>query len=326
MKKVLVTGATGHIGNVLVRTLVNEGFSVRILTLNGFLPTYLQDLPLEVLSGDIRDESAVSDAVKGMDGVFHLAGIISISSYKSPDLYSVNVNGTENMIKACLAHNIKRLVYVSSVHALPDLPHHQLITPNIEITTQDLLGSYAKSKAMATLALKKAITQHNLNAVICFPAGVMGPYDYLGSDAGRSIKEYLANNIPFYIEGEYNFVDVRDVANGLIAAYFKGQKGEGYILAGEVITVKQIIEAIKSKVPTTQIPRKMPTFLALLFSYPTELIFKILNKKTPYTPYSVKVLQSNCNFSIEKSQQELGFKYRPLKESINDTIEWLQTQ
>jgi dihydroflavonol-4-reductase len=323
MDKILVTGATGHIGNVLVRTLINAGFSVRVLTLNGVLPTYLQDLPLEVLGGDIRNESVVNEATKGVDGVFHLAGIISISSYKSPNLNSVNVNGTENIIKACLAHRIKRLVYVSSVHALPDLPHNQLITPDIDISAEGLLGSYAKSKAMATMTIKKAITQNGLNAVICFPAGVMGPYDFLGSDAGRSIKEYLTNNIPFYIEGKYNFVDVRDVVNGLIAAYHKGQKGEGYILAGEVISVKQIVETIKAKVPTTQIPRKMPTFLALLFSYPTEFIFKILNK---YTPYSVKVLHSNCNFSIEKSHKELGFTYRPIRESINDTIEWLQTQ
>jgi dihydroflavonol-4-reductase len=325
MNKVLVTGATGHIGNVLVRTLIKQGFNVRVF-LNGLLPTYLQDLPLEVLGGDIRNQSDVNNAVKGVDGVFHLAGIISISSYQSPNLNSVNVNGTENIIKACLTHQIKRLVYVSSVHALPDLPHNELITPDIDISAEGLLGSYAKSKAMATLAIKKAITQNGLNAVICFPAGVMGPYDFLGSDAGRSIKEYLTNNIPFYIEGKYNFVDVRDVANGLIAAYHKGEKGEGYILAGEVISVKQIVETIKAKVPTTQIPRKMPTFLALLFSYPTEFIFKIFNKKTPYTPYSVKVLHSNCNFSIEKSQKELGFTYRPIRESINDTIEWLQTQ
>jgi dihydroflavonol-4-reductase len=326
MDKILVTGATGHIGNVLVRTLVNEGFKVRVLTLNGLLPSYLQDLPLEVCSGDIRNESVVNDAVKGVDGVFHLAGIITISSYKSPNLNSVNIGGTQNIIKACLAHSIKRLVYVSSVHALPDLPHNQLITPDIAITSEGLLGSYAKSKAVATLAIKAAIAQNGLNAVICFPAGIMGPNDFLGSDAGRSIKEYLANRIPFFIEGKYNFVDVRDVANALISAYLKGKKGESYLLAGEVISVKQIVETIKTKVSSTKIPRKLPSFLALAFSYPIEFICKIVNTKTPYTPYSVKVLHSNCNFSIEKAQNELGFKHRPIRESINDTIEWLQTQ
>ncbi|MFN0202251.1 MAG: NAD-dependent epimerase/dehydratase family protein [Bacteroidia bacterium] len=323
--KVLVTGASGHIGNVLVRKLVERGEDVRILTIEGDKPDWLKELPLEVYKGDIRDKELVMQAVEGREVVFHLASIISISSYPSKELYEVNVGGTQNVIDACLAHKVRRLVYTSSVHALPDLPNNQLITEESDFNPDELLGGYAKTKATATKAVKGAV-EKGLDAVICFPAGVLGPYDFRGSEAGKMIADYMYNRLGFYLEGQYNFVDVRDVVAGILLAYEKGRAGEGYMLAGETATINELMDIIRSKTPNMRSHLKVPVKLALVSSYVTEWLFSFINKKPPFTPYSIKVLQSNCNFSHQKSITELGYTYRPIQESIHDAMAWFREQ
>lgn len=321
---VLVTGASGHIGNVLVRRLIEQGEPVRVLTKSGKKPQWLDHLDFEVVKGDLRDQSAVFAAVEGVNEVFHLASKISISSFDSKELTDINVLGTQHVVDACLHHGIKRMVYTSSVHALPEGKHGTAITEECDFSGKDLFGAYARTKAAATKYVLDAV-EKGLDAVICYPSGVMGPFDYRGSEAGRLIRDYASNKLPVYIDGEYNFVDVRDVVNGILLARKKGRTGQGYILAGERMTLNQFFEILSGFESKMRKPKvKIPLPIAIGSAWALESVCRVIKAKPMFTVYAIKVLQSNCEISSDKARSELGYSARSMNESIRDGLEWLK--
>lgn len=321
---ILVTGSSGHIGNVLVRQLVEQNKPVRILTKDGKKPEWLAHLELDVVQGDLNDEAAVHKAVEGTEVVFHLAGIISISSFDSKELTEINVKGTEHVVNACLKHGVRRMVYTSSVHALPEGKKGEAITEDSNFDGKNLFGAYAKTKAAATRKVLDGV-EKGLDAVICFPSGVMGPHDYRGSEAGRLIRDYATNKLPVYIDGEYNFVDVRDVVDGLLLALEKGRTGEGYILAGERMTLTDFFAILSTYEAKMKPPKwKIPLPIAIGSAWVVESFCRIIKAKPMFTVYAIKVLQSNCEISSDKAKKELGYKARSMKESIEDGLNWLK--
>jgi dihydroflavonol-4-reductase len=321
---ILVTGSSGHIGNVLVRELTRIGERVLIMTKSGTKPQWLEDLDIEVCQGDLTDQSSIERAVAKSKIVFHLAGIISISSFDSKELRDTNVIGTKFIVDACLKYKVERLIYTSSVHALREAENGQAIKEQKSFDSKKLFGAYARTKAEATQIVLNAV-KLGLNAVICFPSGVMGPYDFRGSEAGRLIIDYSTNKLPVYINGAYNFVDVRDVVKGLLLAKDKGRSGEGYVIAGEKMTLHQLFDTLSDLVPTMKKPRfKMPVSIAIGSAWILEGICKIIHVKPMFTVYAIKVLQSNCNISSQKAITELGYSYRSMKECIKDSLVWLK--
>ena len=321
---ILVTGSSGHIGNVLVRKLVQSGEQVAVFTKKGLKPDWLSDLDLIVYQGDLKDKEAIYKAVKDAKVVFHLGGMISISSFSSEELHNVNVIGTQHIVDACMEYNVERLIYTSSVHALPEGKNGSLIKAGHKVNISELFGAYSTSKADATNRVHKAI-EEGLDAVICYPSAVMGPNDFRGSEAGRLIKDYATNKLPVYIGGKYNFVDVRDVAEGLIQSWKVGKKGGHYILSGETMSLEQFFEILAELEPKMKKPRvKIPMVIALGSAWALELICKVLGLKPMFTAYAIKVLQSNCNFYNENSKHDLGFDPRPIKETIHDSLIWLK--
>jgi len=272
----------------------------------------------------LNDKNAVHKAVAGTEVVFHLAGIISISSFESKELTTINVTGTEYVVDACLAHGVRRLVYTSSVHALPEGKKGTAITEDSNFDGKNLFGAYAKTKAAATRKVLDGV-EKGLDAVICFPSGVMGPHDYRGSEAGRLIRDYASNKLHVYIDGEYNFVDVRDVVNGLLLALEKGRKGEGYILAGERMTLNEFFKILANYEEKMKPPKiKIPLPVAIGSAWVVESICRVIKAKPMFTVYAIKVLQSNCEISSDKARQELGYTSRPMTESIADGLNWLK--
>ncbi len=319
---IVVTGATGHIGNVLVRKLLEEGEKVRV-----FLPPSESVAPfdgesIEIAVGDIRNFHEVERALKGADYVFHLAGIISITPGKEKIMYDINVGGTRNIVKACLKNDIKRLIYTSSIHAFPDLPKDKIINEDVRIDPDKAVGEYGKTKALATLEVMDGIKK-GLDAVIVCPTGVIGPYDYKKSEIAELISEYSKKRIGAYIKGAYDFVDVRDVVEGHILAWKKGKRGELYILSGERISIKELFFTLEKytgiKAPKVHIPPSFAKFL----SYLAIIYYKITRKKAIFTPYAIDVLMSNSNISSKKAREELGYKSRSIKESIKDAVNWV---
>jgi len=321
----LITGATGHIGNVLARELIARGKSVRAMLLPGEDATPINDLPVELVEGDVLDFGSLQSAFEGVDMVYHLAGLISILPGKDPMVQTVNVLGTRNVIRAARQAGVRRLVYTSSIHALQRVPHGILIDENIPFDTQHAISAYDHSKAQASLEVLKAV-QEGLDAVIACPTGVIGPYDFRRSEMGGLIADCLKNRLMFYVEGAYDFVDVRDVAAGLVLVGEQGHTGQSYILSGERITVHEIFKSVQKIVGHQQVSIKIPLGLARLVASITPLLYRLTHIKPRFTPYSLATLASNSVISHAKAVAELGYAPRPLRESIADTIRWFKQQ
>lgn len=317
----LVTGATGHIGNVLVRKLLEQGEKVRALIWRGEDTTPLRDLPVEQVVGDVLDPASLGAAMNGIENVFHLAGIISIMPGKSPFVWRVNVEGTRNVLEAAQRAHVRRLVYTSSIHAIARAPHGVEMDESLGFDTDCPYGEYDRSKATASLDVQNA-AQADLDAVIVCPTGVIGPYDFRGSEMGEVIRGAAQAKPMFYVEGAYDFVDVRDVADGLISAARHGRRGESYILSGNKISVRYMLETVREVTGKAFVRIKIPFSLAEFAAKFTPWYYQKTKAKPRFTPYSLEVLQSNANISHAKAMKELGYKPRPAIETIADTVRW----
>jgi len=318
---VVVTGATGHIGNALVRQLIAEGQKVRALVMLFEDIGPIKSLDVEIRYGDVRDMNSLVEAFKGAEYVYHLAGIVSISTGKRRLLQAVNVIGTKNVVEACIRQHVRRLVYVSSIHAFEEPPHGTPIVETKEFDPSRVSGQYAKSKAAATLQVLHGI-EKGLDAVIVHPTGVIGPYEYKLSNIGQLVVDYMNGRLLAYINGAYDFVDVRDVAQGIIQACKKGRKGENYILSGEQISVRGILDALESETGIKAPRSRIPLWFAKMTGPFSELYYKIKKQQPLYTSYSIRTLSSNSLASHEKASRELGFFARSIRESIKDTVKW----
>ena len=316
----LVTGATGHIGNVLVRKLLERGEKVRAMILPGESRESISGLNVETVEGDVLDLDAVFESLRGIKGIFHLAGVISIMPGPNPFVRKVNVEGTKNILHAALEKRIKKLVYTSSIHAIQRV-EEGVIDENIPYDMNNPYGAYDRSKAEATLEVLQA-AHSGLEAVVACPTGVIGPYDFRGSMMGAVIHDAAAAKPTLYVDGAYDFVDVRDVAEGLITAAEKGKRGESYILSGQKISVRYMLETVREVTGKNFFQMKIPFDLAKFAAMFTPMYYQMANATPRFTPYSLEVLQSNSDISHAKASRELGYHPRSLYESIRDTVKW----
>ena len=321
---VAVTGATGHLGNVLVRELVRRGETVRALVPDSEDRWPIAELAIEIVSGDVRDPGSLARAFYGADIVYHLAGIITISSGRRALLEAVNVQGTRNVVRACVQTRVRRLVYTSSVHALPEPPHGTPVCESSDFRPERLLGDYAQSKARASAEVLAGV-RAGLDAVLVFPSGIIGPYDFRGSEMGELIRDIAFGRLRAYIDGAYDFVDVRDVVQGLVLAAERGRTGEGYILSGEKVTVRDLLRIVASAAGIAVRPVRLPFWLARVAAFFAPVYYRLARRRPRFTGYSLKVLLSNCLMDRGKAQRELGYSPRPLREAVQATVEWLQT-
>lgn len=323
---IVVTGATGHVGNVLVRELLNHGYTVRVVVLpeDDQLPIAEQDV--EIVQGDVTDVSSLEHAFSGADVAFHLAGIITIMPGMVSLLERVNVDGLRNVINACRNNNVNRLVYTSSIHALAEPPHGTVIDESQPFDPDRVLGDYARSKARAALLLQDEVNKGKLDAVICCPTGIIGPYDYKISNIGQLIIDFASGHLKSYVSGAYDFVDVRDVAQGLILAAEKGQSGRHYIFSGSQVQVPELMEELARDTgypaPTYRIPSGIARTAGILAS----IYYRLARRRPLFTAYSIDVLRSNSEVSSIRAQEELGFTARAWQESIRDQVEWFRTE
>lgn len=322
---IAVTGATGHIGNVLVRKLLKREERVRALVLPSEDLTSIQGLNVEIAEGDVTNLDSLIQAFKGADVVYHLAGMISIVSGEWNQLYEVNVEGTRNVIRACKTCGVKRLIYTSSIHAFHEPPPGVVFDESSPFNPEGSNEEYDKSKAMATLEVLESV-KDSLDAVIICPTGVIGPYDYRLSEMGRLIKGFVRNTLPGYIDGAYDFVDVRDVAEGLILACERGRSGETYILSGGRITVPEIMSYLEELTNSPKPRLKFPVWLARIAAAVFDPLYSMAVKGRPLlTAYSIRTLQRNSETTSQKAINELGYSARPIRESIKDSVNWLRS-
>ena len=321
-KLYLVTGATGHVGTMLVSGLLARQERVRALVYPGH-----GDVPpgVDACIGDVTDAATLSRFFdrSGRDEVIliHCAAFITIASEKDPRVWDVNVNGTRNVMEAALAAGADRVVYVSSVHAIPEKPVPEIITEVDSFLPDRVHGQYAKSKAAAAqIALDCAAK--GLNLSIVHPSGIIGPGDTrLRNHMIRTIRAMAAGTIPAAIRGGYDFVDSRDVADGILGCAEHGKPGECYILSGEYITVLNLLNTVRGIAGKKPVRIEMPWAAARALAPLGERLARLLGKDVPiFTPYSVYTLHTNGYFSHEKASRTFGYRPRGITEAIRASL------
>lgn len=332
MKKIfIITGANGFLGNNIVRQLAKDKDNeVRALVLPNDKINSLDGLDCKIYKGDVTKKDSLNEIFEFKEincevYVIHCAAIVYIKSKYNPKVYEVNVNGTKNIIEKVLEKNIK-LIYVSSVHAITEKPNNEIITEIKDFDANKVNGYYAKTKAEIAKYVLEMVDNNGLNACIVHPSGIIGPYDFGNSHLTQLIIDFINGRLKACVRGGYDFVDVRDVANGIINACYQGKKGECYILSNRYVEVKELLDIVSKVKNMKKIKSILPMWLAKLTAPLSEIYYSMLKQPPLYTKYSLYTLTSNSNFSNEKAKKELGYKNRDLKETIEDTVKWLKEE
>ncbi len=322
---VLVTGACGHLGNTLIRELLDSGRRVRALVLPGESETSLDGLDVERVEGNVLVQEEVRRALEGVDTVFHLAGVISIRRGDDELMRRVNVDGTRTVALAAREAGVRKFVHVSSVHAIARPPMGTTIDESLPFDPDNPAGTYDRTKAEATLAVLDLVAT-GLPAVVVCPTGIVGPNDYLRSEMGQAVLRWSRPRRHFMIDGSFDFVDVRDVARGMIAAAERGRVGETYILGGNRVSLDELRKTVQRAAGVLKPAVRVPWRVALWGARLLGPLFRLAGKTSPYTPYSIETVRSNSDISHLKARQELGYSPRPLDLSIRDTVEWWRSR
>ena len=319
-KTYIMTGISGHLGNVLARYLQRRGEKIVGL----LLPGEKRPFPdMEIVYGNVINKESLRDLFRSAPNciVIHCAGLVSISSFDGLRLWDTNVIGTRNMVDLAVEYGVKKFIYVSSVHAIPEQPNKRPITEIAQFSPKDVIGDYAKTKSAATEYVLEA-ARNGLPACVVHPSGIIGPYDPGRGQMSSVLRMYLTKKLPAGVTGGYDFVDVRDVAKGILSCCEKGRNGECYILSGHYYSVKDFLvlaaRAVSRKPPKWYLPLKFVMPMAALWE---KILYK-LGRKTVFTPYSLYTLGSNGNFSHAKASAELGYQARNREQTIRDMVKW----
>jgi dihydroflavonol-4-reductase len=318
---VLITGASGHIGANLVRALIKKQRATRCLV--HVNTKAIDGLAVEIVHGDVRDLDSLRRACEGVDTVYHLAANISIKMNDWKQLEETNVNGTRNMVEACLRSGVRRLVYFSSIHAFERHPKSEPVDESRALAGEYECPPYDRSKAGATKEVRKGL-ERGLDAVVVHPTAVIGPYDFQPSYLGEAILMIARGKLPAMVEGGYDWVDARDVAQGAIDAAEKAPAGAAYLLGNKWLSMCDMAKTVGEFAGVSVGKFVCPTWLAQAGAVVFEGYGKISGKQPLYTRMSMKALQDNKNISHERASRELGYQPRPFRDTIRDTIQWFR--
>ncbi len=324
-----ITGATGFLGLRVVNDLLKQGDDVTAFVMPGDKGVDFLPAEVKIVYGDITSKEDVNTFLSGGgegSTVIHCAGMISLLWGIKPIVKKVNVTGTQNIVEACIKQNM-RLIYISSVHSIPEKPKGQPMEEVSCFNPKLVVGGYAKTKAMATAYVIDAIVNSGLNAGIIFPSGIIGPGAFTNNSVIHMMKQYIDGKLPAGVKGGYNFVDVRDVSSAVISLCNKKDKKGCYIISGHYVSIEEFLSAIHRNTDRQlkKLNIMVPRWFVNLFAVPVYAVKYFITKETPiYTRYSIYTLSSNSNFISDKAKRELDFSPRPFDETIRDTILWME--
>ncbi len=320
MKTAFVTGGTGFVGLNLIEALHNAGWTVTALHRPGADTAELTALGAKLAPGDIVDAASLRRAIPdGVDAVFHVAGSINVWRVKNDEQTRINVDGTRNMVEAALAANAKRFVHVSTLSTFGDQDG-----PINEETPQHAASSwinYERTKWLAEQEVKKGVAK-GLHGVIVCPCAIIGPRDRHGW--ARLYRDIALEKVPAIPPGGGTFNDVRAVAEGLIAAAEKGRAGEIYILTGERLSFQDIFNMAAAEFGVAPPKKIAPKALLYAMGWISDRIGRLTGKEPDMTPEMATIM---CDWKIAdttKAERELGYRPRPIKQALHDSIVWLQ--
>lgn len=317
-----VTGATGFVGGAVVRRLLAAGHEVRALVRPGSNTRQLDGLPVEQIEGDLQHTASLQQGVAGCDWVFHVAALYSYWGHPWREFYQTNVEGTRRVLEAAQEARVKRVVYTSSIATL-GMPRDG--SPGDEETPStlaDMIGSYKRSKFLAE-GVAREFARHGLPVVIVNPAAPMGIGDHKPTATGKVIVDFLNGRMPAYVDTVMTIVDVDDVATGHLLAAERGRLGERYILGGEVLTLKEVLEILAEVSGRPSVRVRMPHAVALAWAYVDVALGRLNPRHIPAaTPDTVRISMRGERFDSTRAVRELGFPQTPAREALRKAVQW----
>ncbi len=331
-KKVyLVTGATGFLGSNVCSQLLERGEKIKAFVMPNDKAMKFVPSQVEICEGDLRNKDSleqffcVPDVMETV--VIHCASMVTVNPDFNQKLIDVNVGGTKNIIDKCLEHKeCRKLVYVSSTGAIPELPKGQKIKEVDRFDADKVVGCYSQSKALATQAVLDAVKDKNLNACVVHPSGILGPEDHAIGETTGTVIQIINGEMPVGMQGSFNLCDVRDLAFGCIMAAEKGRKGECYILGNEEVTLKELCNMLSKESGCKPLKFYLPLRLAKFIARIMEEQAKKKGTKPLLTTFSVYNLERNNAFDYSKAKKELGYKTRSYEETLRDEVSWLKAE
>ena len=321
MTCVLVTGGSGFIGQHLVATLVASGRQTRVLDLR---PPGRAVANAQYVKGSVLDSALVDQALEGVDEVYHLAGLPGMWVARKGDFHAVNCRGTDIVISAARKRGVARFLHCSTESILfRSSPAEEGGVEDTLLTADDMPGPYTRSKLLAErLAMEAAAS--GFPVVIASPTMPIGPHDHNLTPPTAMLRRFLGKRFQFYLDFVLNLVDVRDVAAGLVLAMERGKVGRRYILGGESIPLKKLLEylAVISGQDSVRIP--VPGAIAEATAAIMEFMADHVTRTPPSaTPEAVRIALRSTALSTERAQRELGYAPRPIESALRETIAYL---
>src|SRR5271167_1630344 len=289
MMRTFVTGGTGFIGGAVVRRLLEAGHEVKVLVRPGADTRQLDGLPVERVEGDLRDRESLRRGMAGCPWVFHVAALYSYWGYRWKDFYETNVEGTRQLLEAARDQGAERVVYTSSIAALGVLEDGCPATEDTPATLADRFGPYQRSKFLAE-AVARDFARRDLPVIIVNPSSPVGIGDHKPTPTGQIVVDFLNGRIFGYVDAGLNIIDVEDVAAGHLLAAERGQAGERYILGGENLKLKQILDLLADISGTPQVRLRIPHWVAQCWAYVDVTMARLNPRRVPVaTPDKVRL-------------------------------------
>jgi dihydroflavonol-4-reductase len=318
----LVTGASGFLGSHVTRQLVARGENVRVLLRPSSQNRAIADLPLEYVTGDLRDAASLDRAMKDVRRVFHVAADYRLWARRSREIYDSNVGGTKNVLAAAKRAGVEQFIYTSTVATIAvDRP----APPNesTDAKLEEMVGHYKRSKWMAEREALNA-AKDGLPVIVAMPTTPVGPWDWKPTPTGKLIVDFLNGKMPGYVETGLNFVGVEECAAGHLLVAEKGKVGQRYLLGGENLTLKQMLDTL-AKITGLPAPKlKIPHGLALGVAYANTIFSRLIGREPGIPIEGVKIARHMMFVDCSRSQRELGFKAGPVAAALERAVRWYE--
>lgn len=323
--KVLVTGANGLLGVNLVRELLRSNIEVKAFVRHSANLKGLHDVPCQLIRGDISSFDDVQKALKDCDAVIHAASTTSVLPLGYEFYEKINVDTTKNVVQAVLSQGNKRMIHVSTAQAFGPGPKKNPGTESSPFTLAHYNSGYINSKYNAQLHVLKSVERQNLNAVIINPAFMIGPYDIKPS-SGRIILQGLKRGLQWCPNGGKNFVDVRDVAQGIQIALNTGAAGECYLITGENLTYREFFSELNNIAHRKRIQIVPPKIILHTIGTAVETWNNLTGQKHAFNKSNAHLINLENYYSGEKARLEFNLKPTPTKVAIQDAVEWFKKE
>ena len=319
-----VTGATGFVGSHVARVLAEQGADLRLLIRASSDPRNIQVLKADRVIGDLRDPASIEKAMAGCDVVFHVAADYRLWVRDPEQMYRANVEGTSAVLDAARKNHVRRVVYTSSVATMGFTSNGRPADEDSPVSLDNMIGHYKRSKFMAEeLALQAG--RSGMDVVVVNPSTPVGEQDVKPTPTGRIVVDFLKKKFPAYVDTGLNLVDVTECARGHVAALEKGRSGERYILGGENLTLKEILDKLAAITGLPSPKVRVPYVVALATGVVDEVVTgRILGREPRATIDAVRMGRKKMFVSSAKAERELGWTMVPVDDALRRAVAWFQ--